>query len=354
MTRNVYRKIFLAALFCGLIFLLGSDAFANILARERAMPNEIVFAGGCFWGVQEYFSRVPGVEEVTSGYAQSNVADPTYRQVCSGDTGAAEAVLIKYDPSKAPLQKLVARLFRIIDPFALNRQGNDIGTQYRSGIFYLSADQLPAIEKAITDEAAKYNRPFAVVVEPLRNFYPAEEYHQDYLRKNPGGYCHISFDSLNDPELAGPAWQKPPLEKLRQELSPEAWHVTQENGTEPPFSGKFWKFDEPGIYVDVASGQPLFLSTDKFPSSCGWPAFSTPVQRDALVERQDNSHNMSRTEVRSSGADSHLGHVFADGPRARGGLRYCINSAALRFISLADMEKEGYGEFVQRIKNQGQ
>lgn len=333
----------------GLIF-SGKEGIKQAFAEPMERDMEIVFAGGCFWGVQEYFSRVPGVEKATAGYAQSDIPDPSYRQVCSGSTGAAEAVRIIYNPDRAPLQKLVARLFRIIDPFSVNRQGNDIGTQYRSGIYYTSPAQLPEIEKAIAREAARYNKPFAVTVEQLKNFYPAEEYHQDYLRKNPGGYCHISFESLNDPELAGPVWEKPAPERLRRELTPEAWHITQENGTEPPFSGKYWQFDQPGIYVDIASGEPLFLSSDKFASSCGWPAFSAPVSPEALVAVEDNSHNMQRVEVRSKYADSHLGHVFPDGPAARGGLRYCINSAALRFIPLEEMENAGYGEFIPRVK----
>lgn len=305
---------------------------------------EIVFAGGCFWGVQEYFSRVPGVTSTETGYAQSAVANPTYRQVCSGATGAAEAVRIVFDPERVPLALLARRLFRIIDPVSLNRQGNDFGTQYRTGIYYVSPEQKPILESVMAEEQRKYRQPLAVELAPLANFYPAEDYHQDYLKKNPGGYCHISFESLNDPELASNGqFRKPSREELKRTLAPEVYHVTQENGTERPFTGKYSQFDQPGIYVDAISGEPLFSSEDKFASSCGWPSFSAPISPRALVEKPDFSHGMSRTEVRSSVADSHLGHVFNDGPAERGGLRYCINSAALRFIPEAEMEKAGYG-----------
>ena len=305
---------------------------------------EIVFAGGCFWGVQEYFSRVPGVVSTETGYAQSAVPNPDYRLVCSGSTGAAEAVKIVFNPEKVSLELLARRLFRIIDPLSVNRQGNDRGTQYRTGIYYADPKQLPVLEKVMAREQEKYSRPLAVELAPLENFYRAEDYHQDYLRKNPGGYCHISFESLNDPELAGNGgYLKPSAEELKRTLDPEVYHITQENGTERPFTGKYWQFDQPGIYVDAVSGEPLFSSADKFSSACGWPSFSAPISGNALREKPDFSHGMSRTEVRSSQADSHLRHVFNDGPADRGGLRYCINSAALRFVPEAEMEKEGYG-----------
>lgn len=316
------------------------------------MHREIVFAGGCFWGVQEYFSRVPGVVSATAGYAQSKVANPDYRQVCSGRTGAVEAVRIIFNPGRVSLGQLARRFFRIIDPLAVNRQGNDMGTQYRTGIYYLDRTEKEILETVYREEERKHRARLAVELQPLTNFYPAEEYHQDYLKKNPGGYCHISFDSLDEPlPENGATYKKPDAAELKKQLSPEAWHVTQENGTEPPFSGKYWDHDEPGIYVDAVSGEPLFSSADKFHSSCGWPSFAAPLDKGAVIEKPDMSHGMIRTEVRSSLADSHLGHVFNDGPVERGGLRYCINSAALRFVPEAEMEKEGYGSFLPLKRN---
>lgn len=344
-------KFLLAPLIFNLIISFGARidlACALEKQEETDMRREIVLAGGCFWGVQEYFSRLPGVISTETGYAQSKTPNPTYRDVCSGATGAAEAVKIVYNPQRIPLENILMHFFRIIDPTSLNRQGNDAGTQYRTGIYYSDPEDKATATRVMADEQKKLASPTAVELEPLVNFYSAEDYHQDYLKKNPGGYCHISFASLDDPALA----PRPDNARLKETLSPEAWHVTQENGTEPPFSGKYWNFDEPGIYVDVASGEPLFSSADKFPSSCGWPSFSAPIAPGALSEKPDNSHGMRRTEVRSHKGDSHLGHVFPDGPAERGGLRYCINSAALRFIPLRDMEKEGYGAYIQDVKKQ--
>lgn len=350
-------KNFLAALYFPLIIFFAMFPWTEhplTFAAEghiddEAKPMTIVLAGGCFWGVQEYFSRIPGVLGTETGYAQSRVPHPSYQQVCSGATHAAEAVRITFDPAQISLDLLLRHFFRIIDPLAVNRQGNDLGTQYRTGIYYEDNAAREAAEKAIARESSRLGVPLAVELEPLTNFYPAETYHQDYLKKNPGGYCHINFASLNDPDLApASATTKAHPEsksELKQRLSPLAWHVTQENGTEPPFTGQYNDFDQPGIYVDVVSGQPLFSSLAKFPSSCGWPSFAAPIAQDAVTAREDLSHGMQRLEIRSSQGDSHLGHVFPDGPKELGGLRFCINSAALRFIPAQDLEKEGYGSW---------
>ncbi len=312
---------------------------------EQAKSAEICFAGGCFWGVQEYFRRIPGVISATAGYANGPEQKPNYESVCAG-SGHAEAVLLRYDPKRVGLATLVRQFWRIIDPTSLNRQGNDRGIQYRSGIYYSNPAERPELSALMKLLGRGLGRPVAVELEPLKNFFPAEDYHQDYLRKNPGGYCHIDFRSLNklpeDAALDPAHYATPEPDELKRRLAPEAWAVTRESATEPPFSGAYWQNKEPGIYVDAASGEPLFSSRDKFDSGTGWPSFSTPLA--PLKELRDKSHGMERIEVRSQGANGHLGHVFPDGPKARGGLRYCINSAALRFIPCSELEREGYGQ----------
>lgn len=323
---------------------------------KPAHARDIYFAGGCFWGVEEYFSRIPGVLDAVSGYANGNTLNPGYREVCSGRTGHAETVRVSYDPSRVSLRTLAGQLFKIIDPLSLNRQGNDTGTQYRTGIYYTEEEDLPVLKAVMAAEQAKHTRPLAVELLPLRNFSPAEEYHQDYLKKNPYGYCHISFESLKDlPAEArvtvDPSpWRRPSREELEKTLSPEAYAVTQEAATEAPFSGAYWQNDRPGLYVDIVTGEPLFSSADKFDAGCGWPSFARPVDPDVVTEHRDTSHGMIRTEVRSRAGDAHLGHVFDDGPRQLGGLRYCINSAALRFVPYEDMEKEGYGRYMSLVR----
>lgn len=309
--------------------------------------KEIYLAGGCFWGTQHFMDMVPGVIETEVGYANSIVPHPDYRTVCGGSTDAAETVRVVYDPAIVELPFLLSLYFKTIDPTSLNRQGGDRGTQYRTGIYYTD----PADGRIAAQEVEKlqrdYSEPVVIEVLPLRNFYLAEDYHQYYLARNPGGYCHI------DPalfELARTARQpKTHNDSLRQRLTPLQFEVTQHGATEPPFANEYNREFRPGIYVDVVTGEPLFLSTDKFESGCGWPAFSRPIERKAVTEHTDTSHGMVRTEVRSAGG-SHLGHVFPDGPKATGGLRYCINSASLRFIPLEDMEREGYGKYITEIK----
>lgn len=355
-----WNKIGLCLVLLGGVLLYGALSFGLPKNVEMKMPEPgqklIYFAGGCFWGVQEYYSRIPGVAETISGYAQSQVPNPSYDIVCSGKTGAAETVRVLYNADQVDLQTLVRQFFRIINPYTADRQGNDVGRQYRPGIFYMDADDRRVIEGVVADLQKQSKRPFVVEVEKLQSFYPAEKYHQDYLKKNPGGYCHIDFSSLKDLEAKNDRPQKyakPSREELEARLSPIEYHVVREAGTEPPFTGKYWKHDEPGIYVDIASGEPLFSSSQKFDSGCGWPSFSKPLAPDAVVEKRDLSHGVDRVEVRSRIADSHLGHVFPDGPKALGGLRYCINSAALRFVPYAEMDREGYGEYKKFVRPVG-
>lgn len=315
---------------------------------------EIYFAGGCFWGTEHFLKQIKGVESTQVGYANSKVANPSYEQVCSGKTNAAETVKVVYHPEEVDLRLLIDLYFQTIDPTSLNRQGNDRGTQYRTGIYYTNIDDVAVIHQAIRELETKYNNPIVVEVKPLENFYPAELYHQDYLEKNPTGYCHINpalFEmarKANAPK--NKSYQKPDDATLREKLSAEQYAVTQKSATEPAFRNEYWDEHRPGIYVDITTGEPLFVSTDKFDSGCGWPSFSKPIKKELIEEKKDTSHGMLRTEVRSKTGDAHLGHVFTDGPKDKGGLRYCINSASLRFVPKEKMEEEGYGEYLSLIK----
>lgn len=314
----------------------------NIAMKQEQI---IYFAGGCFWGMQAYFSQVHGVTATTVGYANANRPNPRYEDT---DTDYAETIEIRYDSQIAPLSFLLELYFSVIDPTLLNRQGNDIGRQYRTGIYYTNHHDAIIIEKALAELQTKFSKPIVVEHQPLENFYPAEEYHQQYLKKHPGGYCHIGRAAINQAKEA----RYIDKEALRKQLTPIQYHVTQENGTEPPFQNDYYNKFEAGIYVDIVSGTPLFLSTDKFESGCGWPAFSKPISEDVLKEKLDTTHNMMRTEIRSKTSNSHLGHVFFDGPNELGGLRYCINSAALRFIPLSKMEAEGYSEYIPLVSEE--
>lgn len=319
--------------------------------EDASRLREIYFAGGCFWGVESYFSQVPGVRSATVGYANGDTANPSYQEVCTGKTGHAETVHLVYDPDQVSLQTLTEHFFLIINPLTLNRQGNDSGSQYRSGVYYTDESDLELLQQVMDAEQEKYTAPIQTELLPLRCYYLAEDYHQDYLEKNPGGYCHIDFSSLADfPRLEqSSAYSRPSDQEIRSMLTEEQYRITQENATERPFSGEYDQLFEPGIYVDVVTGEPLFLSADKYDAGCGWPSFSRPIDTDAVVESSDTSYGMNRTEVRSRIGDSHLGHVFSDGPAALGGMRYCINSASLRFVPYAEMEKEGYGDLLPLV-----
>ena len=321
--------------------------------------DTIYFAGGCFWGTEHFFKQIDGVTDTEVGYANSVIPHPTYREVCTGQTQAVEGVRVVYDTAKIDLSYLIRLYLMTIDPTSVNRQGNDAGTQYRTGIYYTTADQQRTAIAELDKEAARHSRPLAVEIKPLINFYSAEEFHQDYLDKNPGGYCHIEprlFEIARNagrPIAAGVdagKYSRPSDSELRSHLNGIQYAVTQQNATEAPFSNEYFDEKRPGIYVDITTGEPLFLSTDKFDSGCGWPSFSRPVCPDVIKVKNDSSHGMERTEVRSRVGDAHLGHVFVDGPVDRGGLRYCINSASLRFIPLDNMAKEGYEKYIPYIR----
>lgn len=335
------------------MILIISNIFTGI-ARPMKNQAEIYFAGGCFWGTEHFLKQIRGVESTQAGYVNSNVVNPSYEQVCSGKTNAAEAVKVVYDPDVVNLNLLLDLYFQTIDPTSLNRQGNDRGTQYRTGIYYTNKADIPIINQAVKTLAVQTKSPLAIEVKPLNNFYAAETYHQDYLDKNPNGYCHINpalFEmarKANAPKAN--VYQKPDDATLRKKLSAEQYAVTQKNATEPAFQNEYWNEHRPGLYVDITTGEPLFVSTDKFDSGCGWPSFSKPIQKEVVAENKDTSHGMIRTEVRSKNGNAHLGHIFTDGPKDKGGLRYCINSASLRFIPKDKMKEEGYDEYLSLVK----
>lgn len=314
----------------------------------------IYLAGGCFWGTEHYMALIDGVVDTEVGYANSNTPNPTYKEVCTGKTNAAETVKVTYKPEEVPLELLLDLYFLTIDPTSLNQQGNDRGTQYRTGIYYTDPADREVIENFIDRVRHNYDAPIVVEVEPLQNFYPAEDYHQDYLDKNPTGYCHIHprmFQLVKEINAVR-KYPIPSEEELRQRLTPLQWEVTQNAATERPYTNEYDQEFRPGIYVDIVTGEPLFLSTDKYQSGCGWPAFTRPIDDSLIKEYRDTSHGMIRTEVRSARSNSHLGHVFPDGPKDKGGLRYCINSASLRFVPLQDMERQGYGYLIPMVETE--
>lgn len=312
--------------------------------------KKIYLAGGCFWGVEEYMQRIYGVYDAVSGYANGKVNNPTYKTVSSGKSGYAETVEVTYDSKKIKLEDLLNHYFKIIDPTSLNKQGNDRGSQYRTGIYYVDDSDKEVIDKVMNFQAKKYSEKIVVENMKLKNFTVAEDYHQDYLRKNPNGYCHIDLSKAGEVVIDPAKYPKPSDDDLKRKLTDIQYRVTQKNETESSFSNEYWDNKEKGIYVDVATGEPLFSSSDKFDSGCGWPSFSKPIAKDVVTYREDKSYNMNRTEVRSRSGDSHLGHVFNDGPKELGGLRFCINSASIKFIPLKDMEDRGYGYLKHLVK----
>ena len=335
----------------GLLLLGCLGLWAHTHRREKQTKDirpmkEIYLAGGCFWGTEHFFKQVRGVVSTEVGYANGHTSTaPTYEEVCQHTTGFAETVHIVYAPEQIDLSKLLELYFMTINPTTLNKQGGDVGDQYRTGIYYTDPEDLPTIQAALTALQKKYTAPIVIEVKPLTNFYNAEDYHQDYLDKNPGGYCHIRPELFRLAKEANP-YTKPSDEELRRRLTPTQYAVTQHAGTEHPFDNDYWDEKREGIYVDITTGEPLFISTDKFESGCGWPSFSRPIDTTLLVEKRDTTHGMIRTEVKSKTGDAHLGHVFEDGPQELGGLRYCINSAALKFIPREEMEQAGYAKYL--------
>ncbi len=308
----------------------------------------IYLAGGCFWGVEKYLKSIPGVTETEVGYANGNTENPTYEDICYNSTGHAETVKVQYDPEKINLDRLLRLYFQVIDPTALNRQGNDSGTQYRTGIYYVYDEDEPVIRSAVGKLEENCDKPVLVEIMPLSNYYPAESYHQDYLTKNPQGYCHIEpelFENARGAVVDPSQYAKCDPSAAKKSLTDMQYKTAFEDATEPPYENEYWDLFNPGIYVDITTGEPLFSSADKF-AACGWPSFTKPLDPDCVTFCEDLSLGMTRKEVRSRVGDIHLGHVFDDRPNAENGHRYCINSSSLRFIAKEDMEEQGYGKYL--------
>ncbi|MBM3699584.1 MAG: peptide-methionine (R)-S-oxide reductase MsrB [Actinobacteria bacterium] len=308
--------------------------------------KEIYLAGGCFWGVQAYIDSIIGIEYTSVGYANGESEETDYYSIKK--TGHTETVYVVYDPDRIMLEELLGYFYGIIEPTSLNRQGNDAGTQYRTGIYYTDKEDKEIIDSVTQKEQAKYSEKIVTEIEPLKNYVLAEDYHQDYLDKNPGGYCHIDLTSIpqEKPKVSRAEYPKPPVDEIKEKLTDLQYSITQEDATESPFNNEYWDNKKAGIYVDIVTGEPLFLSINKYDSGTGWPSFTRPIQWDVINYYVDSSSGMNRIEVRSRSGHSHLGHLFYDGPVEEGGLRYCINSGSLDFIALDEMEEYGYGKFI--------
>jgi len=334
---------------------------AITMKKQDHKIEKATFAGGCFWCMESPFEKRAGVIEVVSGYTGGRTVNPTYEEVSSGNTGHLEAVQITYDPDRISYRELLDIYWKQIDPTDSGGSFVDRGSQYTPAIFYHNGEQkhLAEISRENIDKSGRYKSPVVVEIREYSTFYEAEEYHQNYYKKCPLKYKYYRHHSgrdqylrevwRDDMENTQSHFKKLSDKELQEKLTPLQYRVTQENFTEQPFNNEYWNNKQEGIYVDIVSGEPLFSSLDKYDSGTGWPSFTQPITPDAVVKKEDKSLFPVRMEVRSAIADSHLGHVFNDGPEP-GGRRYCINSASLKFIPKEELGKEGYGEYTKLFK----
>lgn len=326
-----------------------------------AAIEKVTFAGGCFWCMEPPYEDLIGVKAVISGYAGGIKKNPSYEEVSGGKTKHREAVQITYDPDLISYQRLLEIFWQNIDPTDNGGQFVDRGFQYSSAIFYNNELQKGLAQESLNqlNKTNKFKKPIVTPIIKFTTFYAAEDYHQDYYKKSlitKAKYKYYRNASGRD-DFINKYWKEgetfltesekyksKPKNILKKQLSEIEYSVTQEEGTEPPFKNKYWNNKKPGIYVDIVSGEPLYSSTDMFKSGTGWPSFTKPLEPYHIIQKLDSSLIGDRIEIRSRFADSHLGHVFKDGPKPTG-LRYCMNSAAMRFIPVSELDKNDLGQY---------